>query len=99
VFHRLLWRAELHCRTIVGRQVFVAVAEMVLAELRRRIAQRLQQFGDRRVFLDQADRRRREADFGQPSAQSALTGEERYFYLRATKVVRQAIETVASRAA
>ena len=61
-----------HCR-----QIFVAVAEMVLAELRGRIAQRLEQFGDRRVFLGQADRGGRQSDFGQPGAQAVLTGDER----------------------
>ena len=38
-----------------GRQILVHVAEMVLAELRRRVAQRLEHFGDRRVFSLQAD--------------------------------------------
>ena len=34
-----------------GRQKLVAVAQVVLAELPGRIAQRLEQLGDRRVFL------------------------------------------------
>ena len=43
-----------------GRQVFVAVAQVVLAELAGRVAQRLEQLGDRRVFFLQSDGRARE---------------------------------------
>src|SRR5262249_24564289 len=59
------------------RQVFVAVAEVVLAQLRGRVAQWFEQFGDGRVFLVQTNRRGRKPDFGQPGAQSVLTGDER----------------------
>ena len=56
-----------------GRQEFVAVAEVVLAELAGRIAERLEQLGDRRVFLLQPERGARQADLGQAGAQ-AVTG-------------------------
>src|SRR5215468_3141182 len=63
--------------TVYRRQIFVAVTEMVLAELRGRVAQWFEQFGDGRVFLVQSDRGGRQPDFGQPGAQSVLTGDER----------------------
>ena len=43
--------AEEFVEAVLGRQVFVAVAEMVLAELARRIAERLERLGDRDVAL------------------------------------------------
>src|SRR5579863_4888180 len=49
---------------------------MVLAELARRVALRLEQFGDGRVFLLQADRGARHADLGQPRADRVLAGYE-----------------------
>src|SRR5262249_47467450 len=59
-----------------GRQIFVAVAEVVLAELRGRVAQWFEQFGDGRVFLVETNGGGRQTDFGQPGAQSMLTGDE-----------------------
>ena len=56
-----------------GGQELVAVAQMVLAELAGRVALRLQQLGDRRIFLAQAQRGARQADLGQAGAQ-ARTG-------------------------
>src|SRR5215467_15046651 len=50
---------------------------MIFADLRGRISQWLEQFGDRRVFLVQTDRSSWQADFGQPGTQSVLTGDER----------------------
>ena len=58
-------------------QHLVAVAKMVLAELARRIAQRLEQFGEGRVFLLQALGRARQADFGEAGADRRLPGDER----------------------
>ena len=52
--------AEEFVEAVHRRQEFVLVAEMVLAELAGGVAQRLEQFGDRRVFRA-ADRRRRPA--------------------------------------
>ena len=52
------------------RQELVAVAEVVLAELAGGIAQRLEQLGDGRVFLLQAERGARQADLGQAGAQA-----------------------------
>ena len=60
-----------------GRQELVAVAEMVLAELAGGIAERLEQLGDRRVFLLQPERGARQADLGQAGAQAGLAGDER----------------------
>ena len=45
--------AEELVEAVNGRQEFVAVAEMVLAELPGRVALRLEQFGERRVLLRQ----------------------------------------------
>ena len=60
-----------------GRQELVAVAEVVLAELAGGVSERLEQLGDRRVFLPQAEGCARQADFGQPGAQAMLAGDER----------------------
>jgi hypothetical protein len=50
---------------------------MVLAELTSRIAERLEQFGNRRVFLLQPQRGTRQADLGHPGAQAGLSSDER----------------------
>ena len=47
---------------MVGREMLVAITEMVLAELARRVAERLQQFGNGRLVLGDALRRTRHAD-------------------------------------
>ena len=49
---------------------------MVLAELAGGVAQRLQQFGDGRVFLLQADGGAGHADLGQAGADRVLAGDE-----------------------
>src|ERR1700730_1330522 len=59
------------------REVFVAIAEVVLANLRGRIPQGLEQRGDSGVFLVQTNGGGRQTDFGQPRAQPMLTGDER----------------------
>ena len=46
--------AEELVEAVHRRQEFVAIAEMVLAELSGRVALRLQQLGDRRVLVRQA---------------------------------------------
>ena len=59
------------------RQIFVHVAEVVLAELTGRVAERLKYFGDGRVFCLQADIGAGNADLGQTGAIAALPGDER----------------------
>jgi hypothetical protein len=69
--------AEEHVEAVYGRQEFVAVAEMVLAELSGRVALWLEQLGNGRVFLRQPLLGGWQADFQQPRAQRALPGDER----------------------
>ena len=59
------------------RQEFIAVAEMVLADLRRGVAVRLEEFGDRRVLVLQALLGGRHADFQQTGAERRLSEDER----------------------
>ena len=59
-----------------GRQEFVAVAEMVLAELSGRIALRLQQLGDGRILRRQPFLGSRQANLQQPGPQRTLPGDE-----------------------
>ena len=68
--------AEEFVESVHGRQEFVAVAEVVLAELAGGVAQRLQQLGDGRVFLLQADGGARHADLREPGADRVLAGDE-----------------------
>src|SRR4029453_11608892 len=63
--------------TVDRRQIFIAVAEVVLADLRGRISQWLQELGNGRVFLVETNRGGRQTDFGQSGAQSVLAGDER----------------------
>ena len=63
--------AEELVEAMIGRQVFVAVAEMVLAELAGRIAQRLERLGDGDVPVLETDRRTGNADLGEAGAQAA----------------------------
>ena len=58
-------------------QVFVAIPQMVLADLRRRVAERLEEFRDRRIGILQALFGRGQADFQQPGAERRLPGDER----------------------
>ena len=68
--------AEELVEAVHGRQVFIAIAEMVLAELAGGVAERLEQFGDGRVFLLKSDRRAGHADLGQAGADRVLAGDE-----------------------
>jgi hypothetical protein len=54
------------------RQICIAIAQMVVAELTASVAERLQQFGDGRVFRVQSDLGARHADFGQAGADRVL---------------------------
>jgi hypothetical protein len=47
--------AEELVKPMHGRQEVVLVAEVVLAEMPGRVAQRLQQLGDRRILRPEAD--------------------------------------------
>ena len=68
--------AEELVEAMYRRQILVAVAEMVLAELAGGIAERLEQFGDRRVLACRPDGRARNADLREAGAQRALAGDE-----------------------
>ena len=59
-----------------GRQKLVLVAEMVLAELAGGIALGLQQFGDGRIFLAQAEISARQANLAEAGPEHALPGDE-----------------------
>ena len=59
------------------RQELVAVAEVVLAKLAGGVALRLEQFGERRIFLGKTFLRAGQSDFQQTGAERRLTGDER----------------------
>ena len=60
--------AEELVEAVVRRQHLVAVAEVVLAELAGHVALRLEQAGDRRIFLLHALGRARQPDLGEAGA-------------------------------
>ena len=64
--------AEEFVESVHGRQVFIPIAEMVFAELTGGIAERLEQFGDGRVFRLKSDSGAGHADFGQAGAERVL---------------------------
>ena len=68
--------AEELVKTMIGRQVFVAVAQVVFTELCRGVALRLERLGDGDIALLQAHRCPRDADLGQAGAQRRLPGNE-----------------------
>ena len=59
-----------------GRQEFVLVAEVVLAELPRRVAEWFEQLGDGRILGLESDVRAGEPDLAQPGAEDVLAGDE-----------------------
>ena len=69
--------AEELVEPVRGRQELVQVAEVVLAELPRRVAQRLEQLGDGRVLLLQPDVHAGHPDLAHAGAVDALAGDER----------------------
>ncbi|MNV12344.1 hypothetical protein D3C71_1029420 [compost metagenome] len=69
--------AEELVETVVGRQVFILVAQVVLAELAGGVALGLEGLGDGDVTLLQANRCARDADFRQAGTQRRLPGDER----------------------
>jgi hypothetical protein len=60
-----------------GRQVLVAVAEVVLAELTGGVAESFEKLRDRWVLKTQAERGSRRADLRKTGADRRLTGNER----------------------
>ena len=68
--------AEEFVESVHARQKFIAVAEMVLAELTGGVSERLEHFRDRRVFRVKSDSGAGHADFGQAGADRVLTGDE-----------------------
>ena len=68
--------AEELVEAVVGGQVLVPVAEVVLAELAGHVAMVLQQPGDGRVFLLHAQGGAREPDLGQTRAEHRLPHDE-----------------------
>ena len=69
--------AEELVEPVDGGEHVVAVAEVVLAELAGGVAERLEQIGERRVFLLQPLGRARQADLGEAGANRRLPGDER----------------------
>jgi hypothetical protein len=69
--------AEVLVESVCSRQVLVQVPEVVLAELTRRVAQRFEALGDRRILGLQPDVNAGEADLGQTRAIDALARDER----------------------
>ena len=91
--------AEELIEAVHRRQRFVAVADVVLAELARGVAEVLEQAADRGIELAHAHRRAGEADLGQPGANAVLAGEERRAARRAglLAVVVQELDALAAR--
>ena len=69
--------AEELIEAVHGRQRGVAIADVVLAELARGIAEVLEQAADRGIELAHAHRCAGEADLAQPASHDVLAGEER----------------------
>ena len=69
--------AEELVEPVRGWEKVVLVAQMVLAELSRRISQGLEQLGDRRVLGLQSDVGSRHPDLAQTRSVAALSGDER----------------------
>ena len=68
--------AEEFVEAVHRGQITVQIAEMILPELSRGVAERLERLGDSNVAVLQADRRAWDADFGEAGTQSALPGIE-----------------------
>ena len=69
--------AEELVEAVRRREELVLVAEVVLAELPRRVSEWLEQLGDRRVLGVQPDVGAWHAHLAEPGAERALTGDER----------------------
>ena len=69
--------AEEFVEAVNGRQKLIAIAEMVLAELSRRVTLRLEQVGERWILRRQTLLCRRQTHLQEASAQWALASDER----------------------
>ena len=69
--------AEELVEAVVGGQVLVPVAEVVLAVLAGVVPERLEQLGDRWILGLEPELGPRQADLAQPGAVDALAGDER----------------------
>jgi hypothetical protein len=69
--------AEELVEPVHGRQVLVAIAEVVLAELARGIAEGLEQLGDGGILRAHARRRAGQPDLAQAGSEHALSHDER----------------------
>ena len=68
--------AEELIEAVNGRQILVAVSQMVFAKLTRSVTEGLQEFCNGRVLRLQTYGRARDANLGQARAESALSGDE-----------------------
>ena len=68
--------AEELIEPVRGRKEFVAIPQVVLAELPGHVAERLQDVGNRRVFRLQSEIGARQTDLGQPRADRRLARDE-----------------------
>src|SRR4051794_21074714 len=62
--------------TVHGWQEFIAIPEMILAELSGCVSLRLQKFGDRRLLAGQSFFRPGQTDFQEPGPQRTLPGDK-----------------------
>ena len=69
--------AEELVEAMIGREEFVAVAEVVLAELAGGVPLRLERCGNRRILVTETQVGARHAHLGQPSAIRVLPGDKR----------------------
>ena len=69
--------AEEFVESVNRRQMLVAVAEVVLAELAGGVAEALHEFPDRGILGAQTERRARHADLGETSTDRRLAGNKR----------------------
>jgi hypothetical protein len=68
--------AEELVEAMIGRQILVPIAEVVLAELGGRIAEGLERLGNGDVAVLEPHRRSRDADLGEAGALARLAGDE-----------------------
>ena len=80
--------AEEFVEAVHRRQRFIAIADVVLAELAGGVAEALEQAADRRIELAHAHRRAGKANLGQARANPVLTGEKRRASGRAALLAR-----------
>ena len=69
--------AEELVEAVIGRQMFIQIAQMVLPELSGHVSLRLQQFGNRRILTLQAFLGSWQAHFQEARPEAALSSDER----------------------